>query len=534
MKKREVILDALEYNGMLLQWFLFTYCVAIALGGECSKPLGMEDGTIKDEQLNASHWLYFKTGSSDHYSGKLARLNVKSPLGGGWCSEDNSEYKNQYIEIDLLINKKLTGLSTQGRAGTSAEYVQFYQITYQRDGEDFFRTYNTSGAWKEFKGNEDSSTVVKHTFEKSFIARRIRLYPRGEEFTIYCLRMELYGCKWAHSASGLFQYNAPLGGERQGVDMRDLPYDGVVTTDRVEKGLGKLTDDVYGVKSLVGSQGSPWVAYNVEKPELNFKFSAKRLLKKVLIHVNNNGKDIQIFDSVEIHVSSDDVKYTLLTTYKPIREQRQHIDAFAVIIKLDSDVVARYIRLKFKKQSTWLLLSEVVFMSDSYPPKQVIPVETVSKPPIKIFTSVPAVVTTKRKNEVAPKAEQESAKSLSFPVILTIALVTIVLAAVVSIFIYKSYNKKKKKNTPPRNITPTKQQHFESPSSKQEMALLHEEHLLAMQERQNTLLHNGMYMQPNMPVNPYNVPPSVVQANQYDTQQPAQAKVYDTHVVVGV
>lgn len=128
----------------------------------------------------------------------------------------------------------------------------------------------------------------------------------------------------------------------------------------------------------------------------------------------------------------------------------------------------------------------------------------------------------------------ESAKSLSFPVILTIALVTIVLAAVVSIFIYKSYNKKKKKNTPPRNITPTKQQHFESPSSKQEMALLHEEHLLAMQERQNTLLHNGMYMQPNMPVNPYNVPPSVVQANQYDTQQPAQAKVYDTHVVVGV
>lgn len=108
----------------------------------------MEDGTIKDEQLNASHWLYFKTGSSDHYSGKLARLNVKSPLGGGWCSEDNSEYKNQYIEIDLLINKKLTGLSTQGRAGTSAEYVQFYQITYQRDGEDFFRTYNTSGAWK--------------------------------------------------------------------------------------------------------------------------------------------------------------------------------------------------------------------------------------------------------------------------------------------------------------------------------------------------------------------------------------------------
>ena len=52
---------------------------------------------------------------------------------------------------------------------------------------------------QEFKGNNDSDSVRRHHFKSAVITRKIRLYPIGEEFTIYCLRMELYGCAWEHA-----------------------------------------------------------------------------------------------------------------------------------------------------------------------------------------------------------------------------------------------------------------------------------------------------------------------------------------------
>ena len=109
----------------------------------CSTPLGMESGEIKDSQITASHWLY----KSAHYQAKNARLNSDSP-GGAWCSEGIHEESDQYIEIDLLKNTKVTGIATQGRKMLT-EYVESFQILYRRDGdEEQYKQYNVSGSWK--------------------------------------------------------------------------------------------------------------------------------------------------------------------------------------------------------------------------------------------------------------------------------------------------------------------------------------------------------------------------------------------------
>ena len=173
------------------------------------------------------------------------------------------------------------------------------------------------------------------------------------------------------------QYHAPLGGERQGVIIKDISYDGKISQNdhTVSGGLGKLTDDIYGFHNLTELNASPWVGYDTNEPELTFEFVNKPLLKRVIIHVNNNGKDVKIFDSVQVLISSDNEKYVLKKTYKPNKEQISNIDAFAVIINIGR-TATKYIRLKFTKQSVWLLISEVVFVSDGFPTNQVLPYPT--------------------------------------------------------------------------------------------------------------------------------------------------------------
>ena len=99
----------------------------------------MESGDLKDEQITASTWLYFKKRDTRYYRPYFARLNYQ-PSGGGWCSDDIHTYPDQYIEIDLKENMKVTGIASQGRHGGS-EWVDKYKIEYQRNSGSEFRQY---------------------------------------------------------------------------------------------------------------------------------------------------------------------------------------------------------------------------------------------------------------------------------------------------------------------------------------------------------------------------------------------------------
>jgi len=90
----------------------------------------MENRLIKDAQIAAS---------SEHDSNRTAiqaRLNFKAGGGkrGAWSAGSNDA--NQWIQVALGSDTKLTGIATQGRNGHS-QWVTKYQLQYSDDGVNF-------------------------------------------------------------------------------------------------------------------------------------------------------------------------------------------------------------------------------------------------------------------------------------------------------------------------------------------------------------------------------------------------------------
>ena len=99
----------------------------------CQVPLGLENGTILDSQLNAS------TVYDSGYEAYRARLHFKASgklIRGGW----SSRYKdiNQWLQVDLQQTTRVTGIATQGRNGwTPPQWVKKYKLQYGEDGHTF-------------------------------------------------------------------------------------------------------------------------------------------------------------------------------------------------------------------------------------------------------------------------------------------------------------------------------------------------------------------------------------------------------------
>jgi len=107
-------------------YFSFVFCTA----AQCSAPLGMETGLITDAQITASsEW-------DSNHAAIQARLNFKAAGSkrGAWSARSNDA--NQWIQVALGSNTKLTGIATQGRNAHS-QWVTKYQLQYSDDGVNF-------------------------------------------------------------------------------------------------------------------------------------------------------------------------------------------------------------------------------------------------------------------------------------------------------------------------------------------------------------------------------------------------------------
>ena len=110
----------------------------------------MEDGRIKHSQITTSSVL--KGRSPYSYQ---ARLKQNISQWGAWCPDVsggkmNEKNYDQYIQIDLLTLKKITGIATQGQEHLEGiECVRDYKISYRRDG----------GVWN-FYQEKDRTTKV--------------------------------------------------------------------------------------------------------------------------------------------------------------------------------------------------------------------------------------------------------------------------------------------------------------------------------------------------------------------------------------
>ena len=103
---------------------------------DCSQPLGMESGKIKNEQIMASTFL-------KHYEPYEGRLNLKG--GRGWYAAYNR--KTEYLQIDFKRAINITAVATQGKSnvkGMLDVYVKEYKLSISDNGKN----------WKEYTEND--------------------------------------------------------------------------------------------------------------------------------------------------------------------------------------------------------------------------------------------------------------------------------------------------------------------------------------------------------------------------------------------
>jgi len=161
------------------------YCIGYEPMMNCSRPLGLETGAIRDEQFAAPS--VNKAWWGEPWSPHLATLN-RGGLVNAWMP--NHDGRNQYLEISFEENMAITGIMTQGASRyTKWQYVTEYKLAFTRDGSNW--SYYLDG--KVFDGNSDNDGHVRNWFNPPIEARQIRIYPYKWVKHI-TLRVELFGC----------------------------------------------------------------------------------------------------------------------------------------------------------------------------------------------------------------------------------------------------------------------------------------------------------------------------------------------------
>ncbi|XP_038670787.1 EGF-like repeat and discoidin I-like domain-containing protein 3 isoform X2 [Scyliorhinus canicula] len=159
----------------------------------CSEPLGMKSRFIRNNQITASST--YKMWGIDVFTWApcLARLD-KQGKTNAWTAELSN--KSQWLQIDLLMPKKVTGIITQGAKDFGvAQYVESFKIAYSDDRESWsIYQDGITRTDKVFQGNYDNYSHKKNIFDPPIDAQFIRILPQTWRERI-TLRVELLGCQ---------------------------------------------------------------------------------------------------------------------------------------------------------------------------------------------------------------------------------------------------------------------------------------------------------------------------------------------------
>ncbi|XP_033900209.1 neuropilin-2a isoform X1 [Acipenser ruthenus] len=152
----------------------------------CSSAFGMESGKITDEQISASSSFY-----DGRWSPRQGRLNNHD---NGWTPAEDSN--KEYIQVDLLFLKVLTGIATQGaisKETNKSYHITTFKLEVSTNGEDWMM-YRHGKNHKVFHGNTDPAEVVLNRIPQPVLTRYVRIRPQAWQNGI-ALRFELYGCQ---------------------------------------------------------------------------------------------------------------------------------------------------------------------------------------------------------------------------------------------------------------------------------------------------------------------------------------------------
>uniref|UniRef100_A0A3Q1IYW4 F5/8 type C domain-containing protein n=1 Tax=Anabas testudineus TaxID=64144 RepID=A0A3Q1IYW4_ANATE len=156
----------------------------LVLNNDCYHPLGMESGSVKDEQITAIN-------TRGYWGPHLARLNNQGQFNA-WSTEVN----NSWIQVDFQRPVVISQVATQGaRQLFQTQFVDRYSISYSTDRRKWiFYKGDSRGLRKVFTGNQENSDTKRNTFFPPLIGRFIRLHPINW-YNKATVRMEFYGCE---------------------------------------------------------------------------------------------------------------------------------------------------------------------------------------------------------------------------------------------------------------------------------------------------------------------------------------------------
>ena len=145
----------------------------------CSYALGMQSKSIQNHQITASYTQY-----SYAYSPWKARLESND----AWVI---SSGVNSWLQINLVVVKKVNGIATQGTHRISRTFVKEYELVYGNNTSSFLK-YT-----KSFQGNIDDVGIVYNSIDPPIIASVVRILPiKFNLGSFVSLRVELYGCPY--------------------------------------------------------------------------------------------------------------------------------------------------------------------------------------------------------------------------------------------------------------------------------------------------------------------------------------------------
>ncbi|XP_057708547.1 coagulation factor V [Corythoichthys intestinalis] len=156
----------------------------LVLDKDCSHPLGLESGSVKDEQITADK-------TRGYWEPHLARLNNKGKYNA-WSTDQS----NSFIQVDFQRPVVISQVATQGAKQLfQSQFVTNYSISYSNDRRRWI-LYKGDSRYpiKIFPGNQEAYVTETNTFFPPMIARFIRLHP-VHWYNMATVRMEYYGCE---------------------------------------------------------------------------------------------------------------------------------------------------------------------------------------------------------------------------------------------------------------------------------------------------------------------------------------------------
>ncbi|XP_061679795.1 coagulation factor V isoform X2 [Syngnathoides biaculeatus] len=156
----------------------------LVLDSDCYHPLGLQSGSVKDEQITANN-------TRGYWEPHLARLNNQGKYNA-WSTDQS----NSFIQVDFQRPVVISQVATQGAKQLfQSQFVTNFSISYSNDRRRW-TLYKGDSVYpiKVFTGNREAYVTKTNSFSPPVIARFIRLHP-VHWYNVATVRMEYYGCE---------------------------------------------------------------------------------------------------------------------------------------------------------------------------------------------------------------------------------------------------------------------------------------------------------------------------------------------------